>query len=91
MRSRGYWEIKFEAKPVDTDLRDKHGIWAATAFVAGHADNVHMLLNDWLTCHGMEPGRYRSMKQLRKAKGREGPAVIAIEDQNWSFIDEDDF
>ena len=76
------------ARPHDPE-KDEQGRekrWQADFSVAGNLQSVVDDINDWLVGKGMEASHHGKPENPRKAKGREGPGIVSIENERWIWV-----
>jgi hypothetical protein len=55
-----------------------------TALVAGSIDDATGYTIAWFEAQNLTLGGISAMHLLRKAKGREGPGVVSVEQEHWA-------
>jgi hypothetical protein len=55
-----------------------------TALVAGTFYDAYGYTRAWFEDQNLAIGAVTGMRMVRKAKGREGPGVVAVEQETWT-------
>lgn len=89
MRPRQLIETTVTARPhnPEMDERGREKRWQADISVAGTTRSAIDDINTHLEALGMLATSHGSLTAVRKAKGREGPGIVSVDDERWVWVE----